>query len=139
LALNAGLELVDMEFVQFSPLIRADCGSECVLLPAAFADPARITNRLGEDLKEKYGLFSRPIALMMRDRFCYVQLIVSLNLRLLGIYRFSKAILECHANRRKKGGSKANRTLYIQFQHLLAVVIVEIQFSVNEPIKFLLL
>jgi succinate dehydrogenase/fumarate reductase flavoprotein subunit len=50
-------------------LIRADCGSERVLLPAAFADPARITNRLGEDLKEKYGLFSRPIALMMRDRF----------------------------------------------------------------------
>ncbi|HDR14112.1 MAG TPA: FAD-binding protein [Desulfobacteraceae bacterium] len=69
LALDGGLELVDMEFVQFYPLIRADCGSERVLLPAAFADPARITNRLGEDLKEKYGLFSRPIALMMRDRF----------------------------------------------------------------------
>ncbi len=69
LALDAGLELVDMEFVQFYPLIRADCGSQRVLLPAAFADPARITNRLGEDLKEKYGLFSRPIALMMRDRF----------------------------------------------------------------------
>jgi fumarate reductase (CoM/CoB) subunit A len=69
LALDAGLELVDMEFVQFYPLIRADCGSERVLLPAAFADPARLTNRLGEDLKKKYGLFSRPIALMMRDRF----------------------------------------------------------------------
>jgi succinate dehydrogenase/fumarate reductase flavoprotein subunit len=69
LALDAGLELVDMEFVQFYPLIRADCGSLRVLLPAAFADPAQITNRLGEDLKEKYGLFTRPIALMMRDRF----------------------------------------------------------------------
>lgn len=69
LALDAGLELVDMEFVQFYPLIRADCGSRRMLLPAVFADPARITNRSGEDLKAKYGLSSGSIARVMRDRF----------------------------------------------------------------------
>lgn len=69
LALDAGLDLVDMEFVQFYPLIRADHAKRRMLLPPAFADPAVITNRLGEDIKEKYRLFSKPIARLMRDRF----------------------------------------------------------------------
>jgi succinate dehydrogenase/fumarate reductase flavoprotein subunit len=69
LALDAGLELVDMEFVQFYPLIRADCGSKHMMLPAVFADPAKIINKSGEDLKEKYGLKSGSIARVMRDRF----------------------------------------------------------------------
>lgn len=69
LAIDAGLDLVDMEFVQFYPLIRADNEKRRMLLPASFADPAVITNSLGEDIKEKHRLFSGSVARLMRDRF----------------------------------------------------------------------
>ena len=69
LALGAGLELMDMEFVQFYPLVRAKGGQARMIVPAVLADLGKITNRLGEDLKEKYDLREKPIALASRDRF----------------------------------------------------------------------
>jgi succinate dehydrogenase/fumarate reductase flavoprotein subunit len=68
LALEAGLELMDMEFVQFYPLVRAKGGQARMIVPAVLADLGKITNRLGEDLKEKYDLREKPIALASRDR-----------------------------------------------------------------------
>jgi succinate dehydrogenase/fumarate reductase flavoprotein subunit len=40
-----------------------------MIVPAVLADLGTITNRLGEDLKEKYNLKEKPIALASRDRF----------------------------------------------------------------------
>jgi succinate dehydrogenase/fumarate reductase flavoprotein subunit len=68
LALDAGLELMDMEFVQFYPLVYAGSGHAHMILPAFFADFGKITNRLGEDIKEKYDLRERPVAIVSRDR-----------------------------------------------------------------------
>ena len=68
LGLAAGLELMDMEFVQFYPLVRAKGGQARMIVPAILADLGTITNRWGEDLKEKYDLREKPIALASRDR-----------------------------------------------------------------------
>jgi succinate dehydrogenase/fumarate reductase flavoprotein subunit len=68
LALDAGLELVDMEFVQFYPLVYAGSGKARVIIPPLFADRGKITNRSGEDLKEKYGLHEKPLAIVSRDK-----------------------------------------------------------------------
>lgn len=67
LALLAGLELRDMEFVQFYPLIYAGSGRNRMLLASFWADLGKILNRSGEDIKEKYGLYERPIAVACRD------------------------------------------------------------------------
>ena len=69
LGMEAGVELVDMEFVQFYPLVYAGSGPPRMIIPALFADLGRLTNRLGEDLKEKYDLHERPLAIVARDRF----------------------------------------------------------------------
>ena len=69
LALDAGLELVDMEFVQFYPMVRAKGGQARMIIPAVLADLGKITNKFGEDLKEKHNLREKPIALASRDRF----------------------------------------------------------------------
>jgi len=68
LALEAGLELMDMEFVQFYPLAHAGSGRSHMIIPALFADVGKIVNRRGEDLKLKYGLHDKPIAIVSRDR-----------------------------------------------------------------------
>ncbi|MBN2125774.1 MAG: FAD-binding protein [Deltaproteobacteria bacterium] len=68
LGLEAGLELIDMEFVQFYPLVYAGSGKARMIIPALFADAGRITNNRGEDLKQKYGLHEKPVALVSRDR-----------------------------------------------------------------------
>ena len=67
LALEAGLELRDMEFVQFYPLIYAGSGRCHMLIPSFFGDLGRIVNRQGEDIKEKYALHDKPIAIVCRD------------------------------------------------------------------------
>ena len=68
LALEAGLELMDMEFVQFYPLVYAGSGRGRMIIPAAFGDLGEIINRQGEDLKKKYGLYEKPVAIVSRDR-----------------------------------------------------------------------
>jgi succinate dehydrogenase/fumarate reductase flavoprotein subunit len=69
LGLEAGLELIDMEFVQFYPICFAGSGPVRLIVPPIFGDLGKITNRLGEDLKEKYDLHERPLAVVARDRF----------------------------------------------------------------------
>lgn len=68
LCLEAGLDLLDMEFVQFYPLVYAGSGRSHLILPTSFGDLGNIVNRHGEDLKEKYGLHKKPIAVVSRDR-----------------------------------------------------------------------
>jgi len=68
LGMETGLELMDMEFVQFYPLTYAGSGRVRMIVPSVLADMGKITNRLGEDLKEKYGLYERPIGMVSRDR-----------------------------------------------------------------------
>ena len=68
LALEAGLELMDMEFVQFYPLVYAGSGRGHMIIPAAFGDIGEIVNRQGEDLKKKYELYEKPVAIVSRDR-----------------------------------------------------------------------
>jgi fumarate reductase (CoM/CoB) subunit A len=68
LALEAGLELKDMEFVQFYPMAYAGSGRGHMIIPAVFGDIGDIVNRQGEDIKKKYGLNEKPIAIVSRDR-----------------------------------------------------------------------
>lgn len=68
LALEAGLELMDMEFVQFYPMAYAGSGRGHMIIPAAFGDIGEIVNRQGEDLKKKYALDEKPVAIVSRDR-----------------------------------------------------------------------
>ncbi|MCK5099555.1 MAG: FAD-binding protein [Desulfobacteraceae bacterium] len=68
LALEAGLELMDMEFVQFYPLVYAGSGRGHMIIPAVFGDIGDIVNRQGEDLKKKYELYEKPVAIVSRDR-----------------------------------------------------------------------
>jgi succinate dehydrogenase/fumarate reductase flavoprotein subunit len=57
-----------MEFVQFYPLVYAGSGRGHMIIPAAFADIGEIVNRQGEDLKKKYELHEKPVAIVSRDR-----------------------------------------------------------------------
>jgi succinate dehydrogenase/fumarate reductase flavoprotein subunit len=68
LAMRAGLELMDMEFAQFYPLVFAGSRNRNMILPAAFADIGIIRNRFGEDLKMKYNLHKKPVAILSRDK-----------------------------------------------------------------------
>jgi succinate dehydrogenase/fumarate reductase flavoprotein subunit len=72
LAMRAGLELIDMEFAQFYPLVFAGSRNRSIIIPAAFADIGSIRNRLGEDLKMKYNLHKKPVAILSRDRLSQV-------------------------------------------------------------------
>ena len=72
LAMRAGLELIDMEFAQFYPLVFAGSRNRSMILPAAFADIGILRNRLGEDLKMKYNLHKKPVAILSRDRLSQV-------------------------------------------------------------------
>ena len=69
LALQTGLELMDMEFVQFYPLVYAGSGRARMILPSYFGDAGKIVNRQGEDIKRKYNLPLRLIATVTRDQF----------------------------------------------------------------------
>ena len=68
LMMEAGLELIDMEFVQFYPHAYSGTGRARMMLPAAFADLGPILNRLGEEVKEKYQIKDKPVAVVSRDR-----------------------------------------------------------------------
>ena len=68
LGLKAGLELTDMEFVQFYPLVYKGSGHAHMIIPSILADLGPIINKHGEDIKEKYRLHEVPIAAVSRDR-----------------------------------------------------------------------
>jgi aspartate oxidase len=54
MALDAGLALTDMEFLQFYPLALAEEGAPTVFLYPDFPAGGKITNAKGEDLLQKY-------------------------------------------------------------------------------------
>lgn len=56
MALRAGLELRDLEFVQFYPFIHAEPGVPSMLLYPPLPKHARLIDAAGVDLAEKYGL-----------------------------------------------------------------------------------
>jgi succinate dehydrogenase/fumarate reductase flavoprotein subunit len=67
LALEAGAELQDMEFVQFYPLCLSGPGAPPIVIPPRIADRGRLINDDGEDILEKYGITERPAAERARD------------------------------------------------------------------------
>jgi succinate dehydrogenase/fumarate reductase flavoprotein subunit len=68
LALEAGAELQDMEFVQFYPLCLSEPGAAPLVIPPRLADRGRLINDAGEDLLEKYMIAERPAGERARDR-----------------------------------------------------------------------
>jgi aspartate oxidase len=56
MALRAGLELCDMEFVQFYPFVQAEPGIPSILLYPPVPKSARLINAAEEDLAAHYGL-----------------------------------------------------------------------------------
>lgn len=56
LAAQAGLPLLDMEFVQFYPLVLADPGLPALIVYPPFAREARLTDAAGADVLAKHGL-----------------------------------------------------------------------------------
>jgi len=68
LALEAGAQLQDMEFVQFYPLGLAEPGAPPLLIPPHVADHGRLANSRGEEILVKYGIHERPAAIRARDR-----------------------------------------------------------------------
>ena len=68
LALDAGAQLQDMEFVQFYPLGLAEPGVSRLIIPPRLADLGRLFNSREEDILSKYGIQERPAAERARDR-----------------------------------------------------------------------
>ncbi|MBW1780484.1 MAG: FAD-binding protein [Deltaproteobacteria bacterium] len=72
LALVAGAQLQDMEFVQFYPLGLAERNLPPFLIPPRLADHGRLYNDHNEDILEKYGIVERPAGERARDRLSHV-------------------------------------------------------------------
>jgi fumarate reductase (CoM/CoB) subunit A len=72
MALDAGAELQDMEFVQFYPLGLAERKFPPFLIPPRLADKGRLFNSRKEDILEKYGIVERPAGERARDRLSHV-------------------------------------------------------------------
>jgi succinate dehydrogenase/fumarate reductase flavoprotein subunit len=68
LALDAGAELQDLEFVQFYPLCLAERGAPPLVIPPRLAELGRLYNHRGEEILVKYGIEERPAAERARDR-----------------------------------------------------------------------
>ncbi len=56
LALNAGLALWDMEFIQYYPIVMAQDRLPAMMLNSPHPEGSRIINAAGEDIAEKYGI-----------------------------------------------------------------------------------
>lgn len=56
LALDAGLALYDMEFIQYYPVVMAQDGLPAMMLNSPHPEGSRIVNAAGEDLAAKYGI-----------------------------------------------------------------------------------
>ncbi len=70
LAARAGLDLRDMEFVQFFPLVLADPRLPALIVYPPFAREAKLVNSAGEDILEKHGLGDVNDAILKkRDTF----------------------------------------------------------------------
>ncbi len=71
LALRAGLPLLDLEFVQFYPLVLAEPRLACFLLYPPYPKEVRLYDEKGEDLLERFNMahdLSQAV-IQQRDRF----------------------------------------------------------------------
>ncbi|MCF8104402.1 MAG: FAD-dependent oxidoreductase [Desulfohalobiaceae bacterium] len=68
LAYQAGLPLMDMEFVQFFPLTLAASSRTGRLVPPVVAEVGTLVNAGHEDLTAKYNITRRPVAVAARDQ-----------------------------------------------------------------------
>ena len=73
LAAKAGLELWDMEFVQFYPIVMAEPGLPSIMLHTPYPKEARLISASGEDIGRKYdiGDLNRAIR-KKRDEFAAI-------------------------------------------------------------------
>ncbi|HVP78952.1 MAG TPA: FAD-dependent oxidoreductase [Thermodesulfobacteriota bacterium] len=71
LALRAGLPVLDLEFVQFYPLVLGEPRLSCLLLYPPYPKEARLLDETGEDLLEKLniGRDLNQAVITQRDRF----------------------------------------------------------------------
>jgi len=71
LALRAGLPTLDLEFVQFYPLVLGEPRLSCLLLYPPYPKEARLLDETGEDLLEKLNLGRdlNQAVITQRDRF----------------------------------------------------------------------
>lgn len=67
LAIESGVILQDLEFVQFFPLCIGEPGLPPVVIPPRIADCGRLLNTHGEEILEKYGIHERPAGERARD------------------------------------------------------------------------
>ena len=72
LALRAGLPLLDLEFVQFFPLVHAEPRLSTFCIYPPYPKERRLFNERGEDLFEKFGIGEdlTHTIITQRDRFC---------------------------------------------------------------------
>lgn len=68
MAYQAGLPLMDMEFVQFFPLTLASASRTCRLIPPLVAEVGTLVNARQEDVLAKYNITQRPVAVAARDQ-----------------------------------------------------------------------
>ena len=69
LAADAGLDLLDMEFVQFYPLVLAEPNLPAIMLYPPYPPEARILNSDGQDLMARHGISNINTGIMkMRDQ-----------------------------------------------------------------------
>lgn len=74
LAARAGLGLIDMEFVQFYPLMTAyNEGRNGLFLVFQLAEIGTLVNEAGEDLAQKYSI-QRPLVIKSRDHISRVMM-----------------------------------------------------------------
>ena len=76
LALESGLSLRDMEFVQFHPLVLSEPRLSAIILDEPFPREVRVINAKGEDIVAKYGL---PADLNETASSCRDQLTIALS------------------------------------------------------------
>ncbi len=70
LAAKAGLELLDMEFVQFYPIVIADKHLPSIIAYPPFSGETKLINGIGEDILKKYSLGNLNEAIhKKRDEF----------------------------------------------------------------------
>ena len=73
LAAKAGLELWDMEFVQFYPIVMAEPRLPSIMLPTPYPKEARLISASGEDIGRKYDIGDLDRAIRKkRDEFAAI-------------------------------------------------------------------
>jgi len=74
LAAKAGLDLWDMEFVQFIPIVIVQPHLPSIMLFSPYPEGARLINEAGEDLAQKYGIDNLNDAVRKRRDFLAIML-----------------------------------------------------------------